>query len=450
MGSKFLTGQAVVRLLSNSRFAYLASSCLQVIWVIAIWYTNATDRTDKLIILFVYSVFAPITIYFVPRRWLSLFGQLTLRNRSDEGLLALVFFSLVVGTTYAIWQEPQALVLENSVFRASLIVSRQGLGPFFEQYASIHWLGIQHPPLVPILNGFAMRLASESLFVIRLVSVFFGVGTVLVLYYLGCELYGRVVGLVGSITFVSFPYFLRLSASASNDIQVCFFSLLTLLGVFRICRAPSFGLSVLAGITLSMGILSNSPAFLMYPILFLVLMEQKSKLVRVHIATLMTISLLIVGVWLLYALHLGVFALQSSTILEFAGSQVHAIWGKHMLLEFCFTRLPSAVGVFTLPVMVLGGILVCRDLDHSANRFMLTWVAVFFGVISLTLPDARYCLPAFPALATLAAIGLLRIRTGKDKLMLMILANCAGSLYLFYDWHRTHHVFIEEVKGLMY
>ena len=389
-------------------------------------------------------------IHFVPQKSLSLFGRLSLRNRSGEGLLALVSVSLVVGTAYAIWQEPQALVAEDGVFRASVIVSSQGVGPFFEQYASIHWLGIQHPPLVPLLNGFAMRFAGESLFVIRLVSVFFGVGSVVVLYYLGCELYGRLLGLVGSIFFVSFPYFFRLSASASNDIQVCFFTLLTLLVVFRICRAPSFGLSVFAGITLSMGILSKYPALLLFPILFLVLVEQKCKLVRAHIATLMTTSLLIVGVWLVYASHIGVFALQSSTILEFAGSQVHAVWGKQMLLEFCFTRLPSAVGVYTLPAMVLGGILVFRELGRSTNRFILSWVAVFFVVFSLTLPDARYCLPAFPALAILAAIGLLRMPTGKDRLMLLILANCAGSLYLFYDWHRAQHVFIEEVKGLMY
>ena len=166
---------------------------------------------------------------------------------------------MVVGTIYSIYQGVETLVAERGVYNASLVVSREGLASFFEQYGNIHWLGIQHPPLIPILNGFALRIFGEDLLVIRLLSLGFGLGTVLALYCLGSELYSREVGLMASLVFLSFPYFFRLSAAASNDIQVTFFFVLTLLIVFRLRQRPSMLLAIAGGIVLGMGILSKSP-----------------------------------------------------------------------------------------------------------------------------------------------------------------------------------------------
>jgi hypothetical protein len=120
-----------------------------------------------------------------------------------------------------------------------------------------------------------------------------------------------------------------------------------------------------------------------------------------------------------------------------------------MFLEFITTRLPSALGLYNIPLILLGFISLVGSLNQPTNRFIFVWVFVFFSAFSLTLPDARYCMPAFPALAILMADSLVRIRQYNTNIIWLLIANCAISLYLFVDWHRSSHLFIGDFLNQM-
>ena len=426
----------------------LASAGLQVCWILAIWWTGATADVEKLLVLFVCSMAVVFLIYRVPANFLRRIRQYCLAQLPGTGnrdIVALSIAVVVVGTIYSIYQGVETLVAERGVYNASLVVSREGLASFFEQYGNIHWLGIQHPPLIPILNGFALRIFGEDLLVIRLLSIGFGLGTVLALYCLGSELYSREVGLMASVVFLSFPYFFRLSAAASNDIQVTFFFVLTLLIVFRLRQRPSMLLAIAGGIVLGMGILSKYPMVLIYPVLgYMLWAIRGAKSIRRHLVLLVLVSLAILLFWLMCAYRIGIFDLQSQTLSGFSRSTTDTVWGQWMFMEFITTRLPSALGVYSLPVLTVGGVLVTIRSKDPIDRFVVVWAVFVFGAFSVTLPDARYCMPAFPALALIMARGLMRMDQIREKMLWLLLVECAIALYLFVDWRRSSHLFMNE------
>jgi len=425
----------------------LASAGLQVCWILAIWWTGATANTEKLYVLFFCALGVVFFIYLVPTDILLRIRQYGLSKLPGVGNRDLVVLTIVVttvGTVYSIFQGVETLVAERGVYNASLVVAREGLASFFGQYGKIYWLGIQHPPLIPILNGFALRIIGEDLLVIRLLSLVFGLGAVLALYGLGRELYGREVGLMASVAFLSFPYFFRLSSAASNDIQVTFFFILTLLIVFRLQRNPSISLAVMGGFVLGMGLLSKYPMLLVYPILCYMLWTRRGdRGAQRYLVLLILVSMAIFFAWLVCAYRFGLFELQSQTLSGFSQSTTDTVWGKWMFMEFISTRLPSALGVYSLPVLAAGAFVAIRSND-PVDRFVILWIVFVFGPFFVTLPDARYCLPAFPALALIMARGLVQMEQIREKVLWLLLAECAIALYLFVDWKRASHLFIGE------
>jgi len=439
----------IQQLLARGKFIFLSCLCLQICWLMAIWLTGTIDNTTKLPALIFYTLAIGIFLYFIPEHRLWKFNLCTKKNKKRQlALLGLVI--IVVGWVYCIYQKFQALVAEQGVYDASVIISQYGFGAFFFQYKELFWLGIQHPPLVPMLNGIAMQIAGEEVIVLRLLSLFFGLGTTFVIYKLGSELRDPKIGALAASTFVLFPYFFRLSAAASNDIQVTFFCALTLLMTFRLLHTNTNTTALIGGVCFAAGLLSKYTLLLLYPVLiFLFFFDSRFKERRLKLVILMLVSAVIFMAWLACAYAIGLFDLQITTLSKFTNSQTSTPWAKWMFLEFITTRLPSALGLYNIPLILLGFISLVGSLNQPTNRFIFVWVFVFFSAFSLTLPDARYCMPAFPALAILMADSLVRIRQYNTNIIWLLIANCAISLYLFVDWHRSSHLFIGDFLNQM-
>jgi hypothetical protein len=62
--------------------------------------------------------------------------------------------------------------------------------------------------------------------------------------------------------------------------------------------------------------------------------------------------------------------------------------------------------------------------------------------LSLTLPDHRYFLPSFPAVALMAALGLQQVPKGTARGLLLALLLAASTLYLYVDWVRAAELFV--------
>lgn len=96
---------------------------------------------------------------------------------------------------------------------------------------NLSWNGqpyIEHPPAGFWLMAIAMAVAGESEFVVRFIPAFLGFLSLIVIYFLGRELFGGVVGLASSLGLASSFWFLFRSRSGNLDSILTFFFLLTL------------------------------------------------------------------------------------------------------------------------------------------------------------------------------------------------------------------------------
>lgn len=112
-----------------------------------------------------------------------------------------------------------------------------------------------------------------------------------------------------------------------------------------------------------------------------------------------------------------------------------------MLLETLATRLPSGLGVYTLPLILLGLWQVLRSRNRT-DWFLVLWIALIWLPLLITLPDHRYFMLSFPALALVMAREVRRSPGNALLLVLLCLVFCGVSLFLFVDWERQSHVFL--------
>jgi 4-amino-4-deoxy-L-arabinose transferase-like glycosyltransferase len=306
----------------------------------------------------------------------------------------------------------------------------------------------------------------------RLVSVFFLAGTLAVTYFLGRELYNREIGFLAAILLLSFPLVIRLSAAAMMDVPLAFFFSLALLLLLRLSRAPSYWLASGIGVVIGLGLLTKYIMVLVFLILFLYFVFFKSfKKITSYLFVVAVVSMTMFAIWLLYANHMGILSRQFDKILNFvgsyhvirdlgeskqetppnqqAGNEAHIIDPRDLMqngifrlgLESFFTRLPSSFGVYHAP-LILFGLLYLLKRRSSIDLMLLLWVGGISLALFLTLPDHRYFLPIFPAIAIAIAQVLLRFPDYAERAILLSLLLGMSNLYLFANWFRESHLFL--------
>ena len=87
-------------------------------------------------------------------------------------------------------------------------------------------------------------------------------------------------------------------------------------------------------------------------------------------------------------------------------------------------KAPAALGVAVLPSVALGAAALFRR-RAMQDRFVACWIGLVFVPLLLTLPDNRYFLPAFPALAIVGAQGLVGRPRWSARVLLLALLLCA-------------------------
>jgi len=89
----------------------------------------------------------------------------------------------------------------------------------------------------------------------------------------------------------------------------------------------------------------------------------------------------------------------------YAGQVVSNEFGRWLLARTLFFSLPAALGLQTLPLLVKAAArLIVRP--SQAAKLAWGWAGAVTLPVLLTLPDFRYLLAAFPALAGLTALAL--------------------------------------------
>jgi 4-amino-4-deoxy-L-arabinose transferase-like glycosyltransferase len=379
-------------------------------------------------------------------------------------LLLLTLATILVGGFYAstqrVWGD------EERSFRVAKLISAKGVEAAYQESG---WLSKKHPPLIPVLYSLTLDFTGSSLFHLRLVSVLFLVATLTTTYYLGRELYDRDTGYLASLFLLSFPLIMRLGASAMMDIQLTSFFTLALLISLRLTRAPSYWLAILMGLLIGFGLLTKYTMVLIFGILIMcfvfvpTIREKKSYFLLAFV-----VSMSLFSGWLLYANHIGILTGQIEKIKQFSGiyyffdnlsedaqavaptsittnvdNSASAIKNGILKLglETLFTRLPSSLGVHNLPLILFGGMLLIKRREES-DIFIVTWIVVVFGVLFLTLPDHRYFLPSFPAIAIMISQMFKRFSRHTQRALLLSFFFLGANLFLFVNWVREAHLFL--------
>lgn len=431
---------ALVRLM-HTRALLVTMSLFQITWLALIRLTGIAANWHRITPVLLYTTAVCAVVICMPSGFDFRLQRVKLWLVQNEKLLllALSVVTLIAGVIYANHQI--AASDELRTYAIAKVLAQEGLASLPTVYAENGFLRSVHAPLAFLAYALAMRIMGTDLLVARLAGQVFVVGTVLVTYLLGRELYSRETGFVSALFLLSYPKFVRQGSMALTDIPAAFFFSLALLLVVRLRRRPAYGLAIAAGIVVLFGLLTKYTVALIFPFLLICLIVCRAfRPLKLHLGILFLLPALLAAIWLGNASRMGVVADQVETLSYFAQAVLRDDYGRNLLLETLLTRLPSGVGVYNLPLLILGVLYAIRRRSQS-DLFVLLWIVTVFLLLSITLPEARYFLLAFPALAVVQAAGMKRIPKVADRALLLSLLLSAGALYLFVDWVRLGHLF---------
>ncbi len=426
------------------KFLLTAMILLQTLWLITGWalayrydYVPSLQNPYKMSFIIAFTLVVGLMIISLPTQVLSQIRQIKehlLKNKMHL-LLVLGAIVLIVAGIYINnlrWGSD-----EEAFFNAAMIMVEKV--EFFEAYAQT-WMARQHPPLPHIVTGFFMQIFGDDLFIMRFVVTLIGIATVLLIYFIGCELYDRQSGFFAALFLLSLPRFLQHSTVvAGNDIFLTFFFTLAVFLLIRLQSHPSYWLSIKTGVAIGMGLLSKYTMILIYPMLLSLLFFKRYQLktLILHLGIISLISMSLLGIWLVIANDMGILSTQSQRMVFHAGLEQHegvpslfSWWRIQYRLKALFIEIPSALGVYNIPLLLLGGLSLVRRRSQS-DWFILLWIAVVFVPIMLILPDNRYFMPAFPALAIAMAHGVRLIPSVIEQTVVLALLYSMSTLYLF-------------------
>ncbi len=414
---------------------------LQLIWLAAVWRWGDISRPDKVLPLMIFSVATAVPLLLLPARWFAKRPDWeTVLERRERWLLAgLATAVLLIGAYYASVQRVWPWDEENSL-RAAQIVAEGGAGALLRGYTELPWLGAQHPPLMMLAYGYALRLFGAELIVMRLVGVAMGTAVIILTYLIGRDLYDRATGWAAALFLLSFPLIMRQTAAAMTDIPVTFFFVLALWLTIRLVKRPSYRQAFLIAGVIGLGMLTKYTMVFIYPVAlaFFIALPDVRRQWR-YLSPLVLIPALFLLAWGVVAYAYGILAAQIETLTTYAALIMTNQLARQFALEAFTTRLPSALGPYNAPLIALGVIALAHR-RQMADWLLLLWIGVVWLLLGLTLPDHRYFMLSFPAIAIMMGRGYGRLPT--SRALILSLLYGAGALYLFVDWLRASRLFL--------
>lgn len=256
-----------------------------------------------------------------------------------------------------------------------------------------------HPMLVQFVLAISFQFGVNDL-TGRVVSVLFGLGTVLLVYLLGKTLYNAWTGSIAALFLTLMPYHVIVTRQVLLDGPLTFFATLTLLllAKFARTRSPQWLWAVGAGMGLTFyaketGIILTASIYA-----FLALCPK----IRVRLRDLVISTSILAAILFSYPLSL---ALAGGGASEKARG--YLVWQllRRPNHEWTFypTTVPPALGLLLLATAVAGLWWLRRQ--HSwRETLLLTWIAVPVVFFQLwPVKGFQYLLPVAPSVAVLAA-----------------------------------------------
>lgn len=260
-----------------------------------------------------------------------------------------------------------------------------------------------HPLLFQFLLAITFRFFGVSDLLGRLLSVVFGLVTIVIVFQLGKQLYGRRVGLLAAFLLAAMPYHVIVTRQVLLDGPMVLFATLTLylLARFGTTQHPFWLYAVGAGMGLTF--LTKETGLVLMGAIYAFL--SLSPRIRVRIRDLVISMGCLAAVM---APHFMALSLVGRT----KTAQQFLLWQlfrrPNHEASFYPTSVPPAIGPLVI-VAALAGLWLLRRQASWRETLLLAWVlvpTVFFQLWPVK--GFQYLLPAAPAMAVLAARALMR------------------------------------------
>lgn len=335
---------------------------------------------------------------------------------------------------------------ESLLLRAAGIIVEHGPGYFFDNYGEVDWLARQHPPLPALAIAYAGPLfGGNLLWASRTLASVLGIGTAWCTFLIARQLYGKRAALYSVLVLFGLRKFFLHHVVSGNDNYVIFFFALSVLLLVQMQGAKNrttvqlLGLAIAAGVSISLGVLSKytmafifliPPALLLWPFRNnLPPLQQGIHPVRklrhewLLLAVIGISALPLMVAWFRFLYYSDYFLHQFSFLSSYVGTKVEwepaeetvkviesdylSNWRLKFTLEAIVRKIPTAIGLYNLPLIGLGIWGWSRKGPSAwSNGFIAFWLLVVFVPVLLMLPVDRYLMPAFPALAIFIAEGM--------------------------------------------
>ena len=267
---------------------------------------------------------------------------------------------------------------------------------------------LENPPLLEWMEAplFAAFGFSDAL--ARLPSAMCGLGVILLVYWLARKLTGdSATAVLAMFVMATSLYFLKYTARGMTDVPFTFFVLCAICAWSRTDDDPRWYLA--AGACTALAQMTRSMMGLALPAVFVLhLIANRRRPPWRYAMPALVLAYLPLAAWYAYLIH------------EFGAwfVQAHSIWLRNEVYGGLSPAWRRYTGAFEyawmlaksywpwLPAMLAGLAVVVRGRDRRL-WLLIPWVAVVFVLCAATRSRVlRYMLPAYPAFAILAALGL--------------------------------------------
>ncbi len=253
-----------------------------------------------------------------------------------------------------------------------------------------------HPLLFQFLLSLVYRVQFSDLLG-RLLAVAIGLGAIILVYYLGKTLYGRLPGAMAALILAIMPYHVVVSRQVLLDGPMMFFSTLTLYMLARFGKTQRSAWLFATGAAMGLTILSKETSIVMLGAIFtfLALASQLKTRIRDLIVAIVLMAVVVAPFPLSIMLAGGSTTGRNYLVWQLFRRPNHE-W------SFYFTTVTPSVGFLVVATALLGLVLLWRERSWR-EKLLLSWIIVPIIFFELwPVKGFQYLLPIAPPLALLA------------------------------------------------
>ena len=299
---------------------------------------------------------------------------------------------------------------------------------------------------LPIIFGVLWKLGLNPIISSELISIFFAMGCIYLVFMIGKTLYNEQVGFISALILTITPVFYYFSSYGFTGIPSTFFALF---GLYFFIKKKYF----LTGVLSSISFLFRFPQGLLFVIFGLLLfLKTKKKLFDFVIGIfIVVLPFLIFNLFMYKDMFLPFFE-----AIPHQANLVHSII-KETWINYLYNFLYYLIEILKQNLLLLFGILYFKSKKKILLPFLL--FGVYFTYITNKQP--RFLLVFLPYLSIMAGFGLYNLLIKKNKFIVYIIvfAFIVPSLFTIntqYNWRNSYvpeinllYTFFNDKEGIV-